>query len=230
MVRRTAAAYPWLICGFWVFIMCSVLSALATRHGGYEETIELLSLFTGSSSTLALFAIGVRKRPEFVSMLSLVRREFWDDGRLAGAADLLFSGFARTYGAIFPVANAAMCVAPVAWAASHGDFDSPAAFIFGMWTPWPRHTAAEYAAVYAVQFVVSMSVLTSITGMVLAMVLVVNEMQVQTDALVRAVGALPVKHLYDRDDGDGPAQQQRDDRHAIRGLVQCVKHHQMLIR
>ncbi|XP_027848834.2 uncharacterized protein LOC114128511 [Aphis gossypii] len=225
-VGRIAAAYPWLICAFWAFIMTSVATSLAVRHTSYEETVEMLTYITGSSSTLALFAIGVHKRPGLQRMLDAMRRDFWYDGRRA-TADALFSRFVRTYGAVMPAANVMMCMAPVVWASRNGDIDSPAALIFRMWTPWTRLTVARYAAVYAAQFVVSLSVLTSIAGMVFAMVLFVTEMQVQVDTLVDAVRDLHVDMWYD--DGRPDARAGRRRGAAYDGLVECVKHHQKLI-
>jgi len=228
-VGRIAAAYPWLICAFWAFIMTSVATSLAVRRTSYEETVEMLTYITGSSSTLALFAIGVHKRPGLQRMLDAMRRDFWYDGRRA-TADALFSRFVRTYGAVMPAANVMMCMAPVVWASRNGDIDSPAALIFRMWTPWTRLTVARYAAVYAAQFVVSLSVLTSIAGMVFAMVLFVTEMQVQVDTLVDVVRDLHVDMWYDeRDDGRPDARSGRRRRAAFDGLVKCVKHHQKLI-
>lgn len=225
-----AAVYPRLICAFWAFITTSVLTSLVSRHTSYEERIEMLTYITGSASTLALFAIGVHKRPDLDRMLDIVRHDFWDDGRRP-AADTRFSRFVRTYGAVMPVANVMMCMAPVVWVAEYGDIDSPAALIFRMWTPWTRLTAAKYAAVYALQFVVSVSVLTSIAGMVFAMVLVVDEMQVQVDTLVDKFRDLDVDYDdNDDDDGDGERPTVPARRQAARdGLVECVKHHQTLI-
>nr|UMT69213.1 odorant receptor 3 [Myzus persicae] len=226
--RIATAAYPWMICAFWAFITTSVTTSLALRATNYEEVVEMLTYITGSSCTLALFAIGVHKRPRLHRMLDAVRRDFWDDGRRP-AADVLFSRFVRTYGAILPVANVMMCMTPVIWAARNGDIESPAALIFRMWTPWTRMTTTRYAAVYAAQFVVSLSVLTSIAGMVFAMVLFVTEMQVQVDTLVDAVQDLQVDMWYG-DGHDSPVTHpDRRRRAAFDGLVKCVKHHQALI-
>lgn len=191
---------------------------LMCREANYEETLEMLTYITGSSCTLALFSIGVYKRPALNMMLGLVRREFWHDDQRS-AAHSLFSQFVRTYGVVMPVANVLMCIAPVTWAASRGGaIDSPAALIFRMWTPWTHLTAAKYATVYAAQFIVSLSVLTSISGMVFAMVLVVIEMQVQVDMLTDTISSLRVdEHRH------GPSTT------AYNNLVECIKHHQTLI-
>lgn len=227
-VKRIAAAYPWLICAFWAFIMTSVTTSLAVRHTSYEEAVEMLTYITGSSSTLALFAIGVHKRPGLCRMLNTMRCDFWDDGRQE-TADSLFSRFVRTYGAVMPAANVMMCMAPVVWVSRYGDIDSPAALIFRMWTPWTRLTVARYVAVYAAQFVISLSVLTSIAGMVFAMVLFVTEMQVQVNTLVDTIRDLHVDMWYDEGDGRPDAHADRRRQAAYDGLVKCVKHHQTLI-
>lgn len=228
MVKRLTAVYPWLICSFWAFITTSVSTTLASQPDtSYEETLEMLTYITGSLSTLALFAIGVYKRSALNAMLSLMRREFWHDDRRP-AAHALFSRFVRTYGTVMPVANVLMCIAPVVWAVSRGNIESPAALIFRMWTPWTRLTPARYAAVYATQFTVSVTVLTSISGMVFAMVLVVNEMQVQMDILVDAVRELRVNNFRGGGDGD-QVHRTSTARTITDDLVRCVKHHQMLI-
>jgi len=235
-VKWLATAYPWLICAFWTFITTSVLTSLAYRRTSYEDTIEMLTYITGSSSTLALFVIGMHKRPALLKMLDIIRDEFWckGRGRCGGggggsgrnvddrpAAEELYARFVRTYGTVFPVAALFMCLTPIFWVAKYGDIDSPAALIFRMWTPWQQLTATKYAITYAVQFVVSMSVLINITGMVLAMVLFVNEMQVQVDVLADAVRGLDVDTAYD---GRRTNATRTRDR-----LVRCVKHHQTLI-
>ncbi|VVC25273.1 Olfactory receptor, insect [Cinara cedri] len=216
IVKQVAAVYPWLISVFWMFITTSVLTSLVSQRTSYEETIEMLTYITGSSSTLALFAIGVYKRPQLNRMLHIVRHDFWHDERRA-AAHTLYSRFVRTYGAVMPVANVMMCMAPIIWVANYGNMDSPAALIFRMWTPWTRLTPSKYAAAYTTQFVVSLSVLTSISGMVFAMVVFVNEMQVQVDMLTDAVRDLNVRDACQR------------PRAVFDNLVKCVKHHQTLI-
>lgn len=216
LVRRAAAVYPWMISAMWTFIATSVLTSLMCRSTNYEETIEMLTYITGSSSSLALFVIGVYKRPQLYRMMHIARHEFWHDERRT-AAHTLYSRFVRTYGAIMPVASVTMCTTPVIWTANYGAMNSPAALIFRMWTPWTQMTTAQYVAVYAVQFVVSLSVMISLVGMVFAMVVIVNEMQVQVDMIVDAVRDLDVWHAS------------RRPRPAIDGLVECVKHHQTLI-
>lgn len=214
LVKRAAAVYPWMVGAMWAFIATSVLTSLASRRTSYEETIEMLTYITGSSSSLMLFAIGVYKRPRLYRMVHMIRHEFWHDERRT-AAHTLYSRFVRTYGAIMPVASVTMCTTPVVWTVNYGAVDTPAALIFRMWTPWTRMTAVQYAAVYAVQFVVSLSVMIGLVGMVFAMVVVVNEMQVQVDMVTDAVRDLNV----------------RDAHHgaAFDGLIECVKHHQTLV-
>lgn len=232
-----AATYPWLISSFWAFIAASVFTSLLNKaDASYEETIEMCTYITGSVSTLTMFVVGVYKKPELNSMVDTVRHEFWHDSRRP-AADLLFSQFLRTYGAIMPVANVMMCIAPVAWVLQFGGtVNAPAALIFVMWTPWDRLTPATYAAVYTVQFVVSLSVLTSIAGMVYAMMLFVGEMQVQVDTLVDVVDSLDVDNAHTAATATTTATATVvtvvvPDRKqtAFADFVKCVKHHQTLI-
>lgn len=114
MVKTFATIFPWIICLFWAFITLSVTTSLIVRDTGYEDKLEMLALMTGSSNTLAMYAFGIYKKPEFNRMLNLIQHEFWHDERRP-AADVLYSRFVRTYGAIMPVANVIMCITPVIW-------------------------------------------------------------------------------------------------------------------
>lgn len=239
VVELVSTVYPWLISTFWMFILVSVSMSLVYRSTGYEDTVEMLTYITGSLSTLIMFTIGMRKRPNLNRMLEIMRHEFWyENTRRISSVDAadgygndrrptakeLFARFLRTYGAVFPVATMTMGLTPVFWVTKSNDINSPAALIFRMWTPWQQLTLTKYVVAYIIQFIVSVSVLVSINGMVLAMVIFVNEMQFQVDILVDTVRGLDVDSAYSGLRPDAArARESRDD------LIRCVKHHQTLI-
>lgn len=223
MARRLATAYPWLICAMWTSIMMSSSLFLIVERVDYVDT---LTYVIGSFSTLVLFVIGLHKRPVINKMLAAMRDEFWyehDDRSRRLAADQLFVRFVRTYGAVFPIANALMCTSPLVWSLQQEDIGSQKANIYRTWMPW-EPTLARYAVLYVVQFVISFIVLANITGMVFSMVIFVGEMQVQMDMLVKGVRGLDVDDLYDGGRLDPDRTQRSSD-----GFVECIKHHQMLI-